>query len=134
MCVTKPLETLVIEPAPVLQQEIVDETDIYEDVNTGLRRGGQRVDVANLLAMFEHKLNHLQVSLAFPTESRAQIHVSWNEAIFRSTEADFRLNAGVSVYHIIYLSEVNHSMQSRMDWKQIKLQHMLIDERESKVL
>lgn len=43
-----------------MQQEIVDETDIFEDVNTGLRRGGPRVDVANFLAMFEHKLNHLQ--------------------------------------------------------------------------
>lgn len=46
----------------ILQQEIVDETDIYEDVNTGLRRGGPRVDVANFLAMFEHKLNHFQVT------------------------------------------------------------------------
>lgn len=44
-----------------MQQEIVDETDIFEDVNTGLRRGGPRVDVANFLAMFEHKLNHFQV-------------------------------------------------------------------------
>lgn len=44
-----------------VQQEIVDETDIFEDVNAGVRRGGQRVDVANFLAMFEHKLNHLQV-------------------------------------------------------------------------
>ena len=45
-----------------MKQEIVDETDIYEDVNTGLRRGGPRVDVANFLAMFEHKLNHFQVT------------------------------------------------------------------------
>ncbi len=44
-----------------MQQEIVEETDIFEDVNTGLRRGGPRVDVANFLAMFEHKLNHFQV-------------------------------------------------------------------------
>lgn len=46
--------------ASLLQQEIVDETDIFEDVNAGVRRRGQRVDVANMLAMFEHKLNHLQ--------------------------------------------------------------------------
>lgn len=54
-----------------MQQEIVDETDVFEDVNAGVRvrRGTQRVDVANFLAMFEHKLNHLQVGL--PTPSRA---------------------------------------------------------------
>lgn len=53
-----------------VQQEIVDETDIYEDVNTGLRRGGPRVDVANFLAMFEHKLNHFQVWIS--SSSHAQ--------------------------------------------------------------
>ena len=45
-----------------MQQEIVDETDIYEDMNTGSRRNVQRADVANFLAMFEHKLHHSQVN------------------------------------------------------------------------
>ena len=39
------------------QAEIVDESDIYEDVDRRvLRRGGARADVAAFLAMFEHKL------------------------------------------------------------------------------
>lgn len=63
-----------------VQQEIVDETDIFEDVNTGLRRCGQRVDVANFLAMFEHKLHHLQVSFCapskFPTTEHACVETS----------------------------------------------------------
>ena len=54
-----------------MQQEIVDETDIFEDVNTGLRRGGPRVDVANFLAMFEHKLNHFQVQTFRPSTRTA---------------------------------------------------------------
>ena len=95
------------EPAHLLQQEIVDETDIYEDVNTGLRRGGQRVDVANLLAMFEHKLNHLQVGLAIPTEWRAQNLASLNAAIVHLTEAFICLTNRASVC-IIHLSEVYH--------------------------
>ena len=52
----------------------MDETDIFEDVNTGLRRGGPRVDVANFLAMFEHKLNHFQVELSPPSCQGCSLH------------------------------------------------------------
>ena len=45
-----------------MQQEIVDETDHYEDMNTLSRGNVQRAGVANFLAMFEHKLLHSQVS------------------------------------------------------------------------
>lgn len=51
---------------PGAQAEIVDETDIYEDVNRRvLRRGGtDRADVATYLTMFEHKLHASALSLA----------------------------------------------------------------------
>ena len=46
------------------QAEIVDETDVYEDVERQvLRQRGQRADVAHYLAMFEHKL-HQSVMLS----------------------------------------------------------------------
>jgi len=46
------------------QAEIVDETDIYEDVNRRvLRRGGARADVATYLTMFEHKLHATALSV-----------------------------------------------------------------------
>ena len=42
----------------MLQAEIVDESDIYVDVERQvLRQRGQRADVAHYLAMFEHKLH-----------------------------------------------------------------------------
>lgn len=48
-----------------VQAEIVDETDIYEDVNRRvLRRGGTRADVATFLTMFEHKLHASALSPA----------------------------------------------------------------------
>lgn len=48
-----------------MQAEIVDETDIYEDVNRRvLRRGGARADVATFLTMFEHKLHASALSPA----------------------------------------------------------------------
>ncbi|BDA50022.1 Metal transporter CNNM4 [Coccomyxa sp. Obi] len=49
----------------LIQAEIVDETDIYEDVNRRvLRRGGTRADVATFLTMFEHKLHASALSSA----------------------------------------------------------------------
>ncbi|EIE23075.1 DUF21-domain-containing protein, partial [Coccomyxa subellipsoidea C-169] len=49
----------------LIQAEIVDETDIYEDVNRRvLRRGGTRADVATYLTMFEHKLHASTLSPA----------------------------------------------------------------------
>ena len=44
------------------QAEIVDETDIYEDVNARVpRQVAARVDLATFMMMFEHKLSHQQV-------------------------------------------------------------------------
>ncbi|KAK9793438.1 hypothetical protein WJX73_001824 [Symbiochloris irregularis] len=46
----------------LIQAEIVDETDVYENVNTRLpRQVAARVDVATFMMMFEHKLRHQQV-------------------------------------------------------------------------
>lgn len=42
-----------------LQAEIVDETDIYEDVERRVpRQVAARADMATLMTMFEHKLRH----------------------------------------------------------------------------
>ncbi|KAK9814494.1 hypothetical protein WJX72_006765 [[Myrmecia] bisecta] len=41
----------------LIQAEIVDETDIFEDVDKQVpRRGGTRVDIARYLCLFDHKL------------------------------------------------------------------------------
>ena len=46
-----------------LQAEILDESDIYEDVNRRLlRRDRERADIASYLAMFEHKLHATALS------------------------------------------------------------------------
>lgn len=51
-CVPTGLITLEDVLEEVLQEEIVDETDIYEDVDRRvLRRGGNRVDIASFLTM-----------------------------------------------------------------------------------
>ena len=47
----------------LLQAEILDESDIYEDVNRRLlRRDRERADIASYLAMFEHKLHATALS------------------------------------------------------------------------
>ena len=44
------------------QAEIVDETDVYENVNTRVpRQVAARVDLADFMMMFEHKLSHQQL-------------------------------------------------------------------------
>ncbi len=48
-----------------MQAEILDESDIYEDVNRRLiRRDRERADVASYLAMFDHKLHATALSTA----------------------------------------------------------------------
>ena len=50
-------------PRCFLQAEILDESDIYEDVNRRLlRRDRERADIASYLAMFEHKLHATALS------------------------------------------------------------------------
>ena len=47
------------------QAEILDESDIYEDVNRRLvRRDRERADTASYLAMFDHKLHATALSSA----------------------------------------------------------------------
>lgn len=46
-----------------MQAEILDESDIYEDVNRRvIRRDRERADIASYLAMFEHKLHATALS------------------------------------------------------------------------
>ena len=46
-----------------VQAEILDESDIYEDVNRRvIRRDRERADIASYLAMFEHKLHATALS------------------------------------------------------------------------
>ena len=48
-----------------VQAEILDESDIYEDVNRRLlRRDRERADIASYLAMFDHKLHATALSNA----------------------------------------------------------------------
>ena len=48
-----------------VQAEILDESDIYEDVNRRLiRRDRERADIASYLAMFDHKLHSTALSNA----------------------------------------------------------------------
>jgi len=48
-----------------MQAEILDESDIYEDVNRRLiRRDRERADIASYLAMFDHKLHATALSSA----------------------------------------------------------------------
>lgn len=48
-----------------MQAKILDESDIYEDVNRRLiRRDRERADIASYLAMFDHKLHATALSSA----------------------------------------------------------------------
>lgn len=71
-CAPTGLITLEDVLEEVLQEEIVDETDIYEDVDRRvLRRGGNRVDIASFLTMCVCRVCSHAVPLS-PTQQKSK--------------------------------------------------------------
>ena len=93
------------------QAEIVDETDVYEDVERQvLRQRGQRADVAHYLAMFEHKL-HQSIALSSGEMQAVNAFLSQREEFAQLAQSPRAFQVGLNAQKCLPMHVLSMHMQ-----------------------